>query len=168
MTRRLRSRATTSIDMRIQQVCIPEDGVIQRPPPTSSERLPISPRKRVREESATAILSPIAVALDWFQMDTIFIADGMRLGVFRFATGNEDTQHNDEENTGDDTDNGCERHLSFSLNSDQLHELPAHPPASRRVLTALTLRYFHPYSRLPWPSRRAHLLCRLLQSILLD
>ena len=53
-----------SMAMRIQQVCTPEEGVIQRPLPASSERLPISPRKRLREESATAILSPIAVALD--------------------------------------------------------------------------------------------------------
>jgi hypothetical protein len=49
-------------------------------------------------------------------MDTIFIAGRRRLGVPGSAAGHQHTQHNDEENTGDDTDNGGERHLCFSLN----------------------------------------------------
>jgi hypothetical protein len=38
------------------------------------------------------------------------------LGVLGFATGDEHTQNNDEENTGDDTNNSGERHVCFSLN----------------------------------------------------
>jgi hypothetical protein len=45
----------------------------------------------------------------------IFIPEGKRLGILGFATGDEDTQHNDKEDTGDDTDDGCDRHVLFLL-----------------------------------------------------
>jgi hypothetical protein len=60
----LRSWATKPTAVRIQHGCTPEERVIQRPLRDASERPPISLREGVRQEPATAILSPTAVALD--------------------------------------------------------------------------------------------------------
>jgi hypothetical protein len=74
MTRILLSSATMSMRIRIQNVCTPEDGVIHIPEPGSIDFLPIRPKKRLSELSATAILSPTAVALPSIENTTDFIA----------------------------------------------------------------------------------------------
>src|ERR1035438_795229 len=74
ITRQLRSTKTTSIANRMATVWMACDGIMNRPVPGSSPRLPNSPTSRRRLVPATLICSPSTVFLVVFRTATVSVS----------------------------------------------------------------------------------------------
>jgi hypothetical protein len=61
------SNATTSIEKRMPNVWMPDEGLMRSPHPASNVFLPIKPIRRDKKESATVIRLPTMLAFVVFQ-----------------------------------------------------------------------------------------------------
>src|ERR1039458_2225693 len=147
ITCQLRSTKTTSIANRMATVCIACDGMMSRPVPGSSPRLPNNPTSRRRLVPATVICSPSTVFLVVFRTATasasILLSRSHALSrAHTFPSGHYDRQYNQGKHS---------RH-----NPNHHHVIPIVSPLG--CLSAKTFEHLHhgKYRR----SKHHHKKCR--------